>query len=855
MFKKLKRILAPEPREPNLEEVRRHKNRRLCSRCQAWDDLMHVVFCRAEFVHSEQTAEQARWERFPGIGKALGEHHQAQINLLPKDVKFLPLSYFSSHTGCMICAQISSAIESHRRRIDGAQYALLRPFPTVHPRKRLPSTLLSTATRSPTLHLGMTEQCVLPICVQAPSSSNGSLSYQRLDIELSLEYEHRAYDLKSVSRWDRSLIELNQIKLWLNICRQQHGDACNKLLSPMSLPQYFRVIDTRLWCITKPQPSVEYITLSYVWSQAQASQSTLTEPFKLLAGNISALSRKDSLRTRELPEVIADAIQMCADLGQRYLWVDRLCIVQDKDHPEQLAQIKAMDAIYHLATFTLVHISDGTGMGLPGVSSRPRETSLVNRQWELRGKDDFALALGPNIEDAVNDSIWNTRGWTYQERLLSRRHVFLSKNEVWFNCCSKHHTCGQPFREDFHLERAFETGLGDKLSVVSYKEMVMAYSRRTLTVQSDILNAFTGVSNVLARQLDTAMIKGLPEKYLLRTLVWGPAPAVRLSDTTVPVPTTLSLFTTPPPPPMLPFPTWSWAASGENVCYNGIGEDPMYPLAKFERGEDHFVGNLVWFYYCDPEKGLRPVNEERVWFSEEQKLSKLNAEYRSVTYKSNLESWGRKLERTGREWLAGAPRYGGDDLWPDPPAVHTDSWTLEYSMEEWRRLSVEMWRNFVQSPWESERRVEIAADVRARAESIPGCLVFNTTCATVRLGQLFGEGRPVSVSFHLVDSQGSKVGHTMYVELPKAATYLSPDTDYHAVVLGAVLGDFLDAKSQQLMKQAKQVGRHWDPLSPWGLHVLLVRKEGGISKRLALGVIWLPAWARLRPRWETVILV
>ena len=46
---------------------------------------------------------------------------------------------------------------------------------------------------------------------------------------------------------------------------------------------------------------------------------------------------------RPLPQTLNDAISIVCSLGDRYLWIDRLCIVQD--HPNKHAIIRRMDSV------------------------------------------------------------------------------------------------------------------------------------------------------------------------------------------------------------------------------------------------------------------------------------------------------------------------------------------------------------------------------------------------------------------------------------------------------------------------------------------------------------------------------
>lgn len=113
----------------------------------------------------------------------------------------------------------------------------------------------------------------------------------------------------------------------------------------MPLPPSFRLIDTSTRCVVECAAPVAYLALSYVLGAATLPFPQV--PFQLELSNIDELAQPSALRRRisELPAVIIDAMNFCTDIGHRFLWVDRLCIVQD-DCQSKLAQINAIDAVY-----------------------------------------------------------------------------------------------------------------------------------------------------------------------------------------------------------------------------------------------------------------------------------------------------------------------------------------------------------------------------------------------------------------------------------------------------------------------------------------------------------------------------
>ena len=138
-----------------------------------------------------------------------------------------------------------------------------------------------------------------------------------------------------------------------------------------------------------------------------------------------------------LPRLISDAILVTKSLGFRYLWVDRYCIPQGKteeDKIEKLTQIQAMDAIYANSRLTLVAAAGSNpDYGFPGVSKQritPLKTNigqtiLIHRKYERDTKEPFK---------DIENSPWNSRGWTFQEWFFLPRKLAFTDNQVYYRC-------------------------------------------------------------------------------------------------------------------------------------------------------------------------------------------------------------------------------------------------------------------------------------------------------------------------------------------------------------------------------------------------------------------------------------
>lgn len=158
----------------------------------------------------------------------------------------------------------------------------------------------------------------------------------------------------------------------------------------------------------------KYVALSYVWGNC--------EVFKTTSNNRRDLLSDDALLQHCLPRVVLDAMLFTKKIKQRFLWVDALCIEQDQQSPEKIAHIQSMDRIYGNAYLTLVAwTAKGADSALPGVSEPSLRPQVIRKELhgivlENRLSDDIAYLA--NYEMI---SHYNTRGWTFQERKLSKR--------------------------------------------------------------------------------------------------------------------------------------------------------------------------------------------------------------------------------------------------------------------------------------------------------------------------------------------------------------------------------------------------------------------------------------------------
>lgn len=167
-----------------------------------------------------------------------------------------------------------------------------------------------------------------------------------------------------------------------------------------------------------------YTALSHCWGNI-----TESEKFRAKKGNMAEISRE--INHNRLPRTFRHAIKVTRELGVRYLWIDSICIIQD-DPEDWATESHKMETVFSSAYCTIAASSARSSVdGFLKKGRVPR--SCVIHRSPAAG----TLFLAPSIDDFqkdVEESILNTRGWVFQERALSRRTIFFTSNQVYWEC-------------------------------------------------------------------------------------------------------------------------------------------------------------------------------------------------------------------------------------------------------------------------------------------------------------------------------------------------------------------------------------------------------------------------------------
>ncbi|EXK84690.1 hypothetical protein FOQG_11216 [Fusarium oxysporum f. sp. raphani 54005] len=332
-----------------------------------------------------------------------------------------------------------------------------------------------------------------------------------------------------ISHHDSDLIRL--ATNWLDSCCQTHTNCRNSVpgYKPTRLIEIIDTFHVRLVPPgSLPVESVSYVAFSHCWGKVEA--------IKLLQSNLDIFHR--GIKIRHLPNSYQEAVQLCLQMGFKYIWIDSLCIIQDS-LVDWTQEAKDMKRVYEHAIFNLC---SATASDSSGTSFVARRADLLKPQRLRIHGEVFQLVCDDLLQDDITYCTLRSRAWVYQEWYLSKRSLILGSHQRWWHC-KEQLACeiwplgtpkanrGMWWREVQMLKESAPSG--DSNSMDAWSQHVEAYMRTKLTRETDHMVAFSGIVQSFGQswQLTQDYLAGLWRCHLPAALLWKVTSSAQRSTT------------------------------------------------------------------------------------------------------------------------------------------------------------------------------------------------------------------------------------------------------------------------------------------------------------------------------------
>lgn len=375
-----------------------------------------------------------------------------------------------------------------------------------------------------------------------------------------------------------------------------------------------------------------YTALSYCWGLSNDAQKHLKTTLSTYEKFLSSIPYHD------LPHTLRDAIEVTRKLRCRYIWIDALCIIQDDvDQADWRRESVKMKEVYGHAYLTIAPISSHSSFD--GFLSCKKHIYMrvpihSTKRPELNG---IFLVGQPTSEgrywhgsfsDDILDSTWDRRGWTLQEKELSRRILYFGERTIHFTCnqLSWSGDSASPGERDaFVLEPndlcwyLVDTPVDEKPILYNstyqgWYDICSNFSERELTNRHDTLPAISGLADHYAKALQSAgkedtYMMGLWANDLLGGLCW----VIHESSTTWLPPIPTNFFR----------PSWTWATHSGKIDWQTNA-----PPTRFLRERCNIIAHL-------PNLDQNPFNSKQGCLTIKGHVEKITALVKTSDFGSN----------------------------------------------------------------------------------------------------------------------------------------------------------------------------------------------------------------------------
>ncbi|KAF5485138.1 Heterokaryon incompatibility protein 6, OR allele [Colletotrichum siamense] len=297
-----------------------------------------------------------------------------------------------------------------------------------------------------------------------------------------------------------------------------------------------------------------YLALSYCWGPSQTT-------FKLTKGTFDKMIK--GINEGRLTKTHQEAINFTRALGLQYIWIDALCIIQG-DENDWSFESRRMEQVYGNAALTIVAARSSDAC--LGFINPPSSTGKIGKAC--------AIPLSPSNKDVLyldvprtvkRGPVW-TRGWCFQEKILSNRSVIFCETqllyecrtwEIWEDGKSKHLGSVPTFLAPGFVSSAKNREADIAKTLSMWYQSLYDFTQRKLSNPHDVFAAIASIAKLAKEVLQSRYLAGLWEADLVRGLLWKSMHSFlgkRCEPVTRPKPTAFA------PAPVLRAPSWSWAS-------------------------------------------------------------------------------------------------------------------------------------------------------------------------------------------------------------------------------------------------------------------------------------------------------
>lgn len=359
---------------------------------------------------------------------------------------------------------------------------------------------------------------------------------------------------------------------WVNDCVTNHKQCrppeCDTPWFPTRVLDLGESEEVRLIESKDAKLSGPYVTVTHRWGNVD-------DVFVLNKHTRSMLI--NGIPLDSMPRLFQDVISVARLLGVRYLWIDSLCIMQDKDDKTDWErEASLMEQVY---SNSYCNISAADAENCSESLFNVRDPQSINPETITLDlvNDDSGVLIPAHFYvynclfwiKQVSSALVNNRAWVLQERILAPRVLHFGERQLMWECCEK--DAAEVFPHGLHPQLAADEDVRFKsftleveqtyrrgyfgfsrlpVAQLLWNRIVDHYSNCSLSQPGDKLIACSGVAKRFQSLLQDTYVAGMWRTNLETQLLWrtsrngtGSRPGVYCA------------------------PTWSWASL----------DGPIYP--------------------------------------------------------------------------------------------------------------------------------------------------------------------------------------------------------------------------------------------------------------------------------------